>query len=172
MWDLPVPFGPKLEQVVVALAIRNKADQRQQLGPPAEHLRVEAHALHQHVHPLLGGELRPRFKKLLEVHAGHLDGLQACQSATGWLWDLGDLVGHIGDAPDATDQQLGKPPDEIIGYGHLLDAEVGELGLIEAAFVVQFHREFINDLVAALFLDGGFDQLRLIAVDVMLGENF
>ena len=57
---------PQLQQVVVALSIRNQPDQRQQFRPPAEHLRIEPDALHQGVHPFFSGEFPTSGKELLD----------------------------------------------------------------------------------------------------------
>ncbi len=51
------PFGAKFDQVVVALAKRDQADQLDQLAALAEHLRVESDALHKQVDPLVDGIL-------------------------------------------------------------------------------------------------------------------
>ena len=66
------------------------------------------------------------------------------------LWVLRDFVGYVGDAPDATDQELREAPDEIVGNRHFLQAEIGELSLVETALVVQLDRQLVDDLVAAL----------------------
>ena len=50
-------LGAQLQQVVVALAERDQPDQGEQLAPPREGLGIKAHALHEHVHPLIGAEL-------------------------------------------------------------------------------------------------------------------
>jgi hypothetical protein len=68
-------LGAKFQQVVVALAERDQADQGEQLAPAREWLGVEAHALHEHVHPLISGELRPGFEELVVVDTSHLDRL-------------------------------------------------------------------------------------------------
>ena len=53
----------------------------------------------------------------------------------------------------------------------LLDAEVGELGLVDVVLVVERDRDLVDDLVAALLADGRLDQLGLVPVDVVVGED-
>jgi len=65
-------LGAELQQVVVALAEGDQPDQGQQFAPPRERLGVEAHALHEHVQPLIGAELRSGVEELVMVDAGHL----------------------------------------------------------------------------------------------------
>ena len=167
----PGALGPEFQQVVIALAIRDQADQRQQLGATSEHLGIESHALHQHVHPLFSGEFGPRFEKLIVIYPGHLDRLERIDLPRAGLGIVSHLVRYIGNAPDAAHQQLGETADEIVGHRHFLEAEIGELSFIESASVIQFDRELVNDLMAALFLDGGLDQLRLIPMHIVLGQN-
>jgi hypothetical protein len=49
------PLGAEFEQVVVAFAERDEADQLGELAAAAEHLRIEADALDEHVYPLFRG---------------------------------------------------------------------------------------------------------------------
>src|SRR5690606_31712610 len=72
-------LGAKLDQVVVALAKRDQADQLGQLAALAEHLRVEADALHQQVDPLVGGELFAGLNIAVEIEMGELDRLEGRQ---------------------------------------------------------------------------------------------
>jgi hypothetical protein len=143
----------------------------QKLAPPGERLGVEAHALHEHVHPLIGGELRPGLEELVVVDAGHLDRLDGRDLPGAGLGVGGEFVLHIGDRPDAADQQFGVALHEVDVDRHLLEAEVGELHLVEAALVVELHSELVDHLVAAALFDRGLHQLRLVAVHVVLGED-
>jgi len=164
-------LGTQLQQVVVALAEWDQPDQGEQLAPPSEGLGVKPHALHEHIHPLIGAELRAGLQELLMVHPGHLDRLDAGDLPGAGLGIDGQLVFHIGDGPDATDEQLGVALHEVHLDRHLLEAEVGELHLVEAAFLVQLHGELVDHLVAAALFDRGFHKFRLVAVHVVLGED-
>ena len=71
------------------------------------------------------------------------------------------------------------PPTSSLGWAlivgglddHLLDAEVGELGLVDVVLVVEGDGDLVDDPVPAALLDGRLDQLGLVAVDVVLGED-
>jgi hypothetical protein len=78
-----------------------------QLAALAEHLRVEADALHQQVDPLVGGELLAGLDVAVEIEVGELDRLEGRQDPGAGVLVLGELVLEVGNAPDAADQQLG-----------------------------------------------------------------
>ena len=105
------------------------------------------------------------------VNAGHLDWLDAGDLPGTGLGIGGEFVLHIGDRPDTTHQQLGVALDEVNVDRNLLEPEVGELHLVEAALFVELHGELVDHLVGAALLDRGFHQFRLVAVHVVLGED-
>jgi conjugative relaxase-like TrwC/TraI family protein len=136
-----------------------------------EHIRIEAHTLHQHVHPLFSGELRTCFQKLLNFNLGDLNRLQRVDLPRTGLGILRNFISHICNTPDAADQELRETSDKVVGDRHLLQPEIGEFRFVEAAFVIEFNRELIDDLMAAIFLNCGLDQLRLTPVNVVFREN-
>ena len=69
------PLGAQLDQVVVALAERDKADKLSKLIALAEHLRIETYALDQQVNPLISGELLTCLQIAVEIKAGNLNWL-------------------------------------------------------------------------------------------------
>ena len=54
---------------------------------------------------------------------------------------------------------------------HLLDAEVGELGLVDVVLVVESDGDLVDDLVATALADRRLHQLGLVPVDVVVGED-
>ena len=100
-------LGAKFNQVVVTFAKRDQADQLGQLAALAEHLRVEADALHQQVDPLVGGELFAGFNIAVEIEMGELDRLEGRQDPRAGAFVFGKLIFQISDAPHAADQELG-----------------------------------------------------------------
>ncbi|MNQ91391.1 hypothetical protein D3C85_1067700 [compost metagenome] len=66
---------PQLDQVVIALAERDKADKLSKLIALAEHLRIETYALDQQVNPLISGELLTCLQIAVEIKAGNLNWL-------------------------------------------------------------------------------------------------
>ena len=80
-------------------------------------------------------------------------------------------LGEFRYAPDTSDEQLGMALN-VAGFNlDVFKAEVCEGGLIYGVLVVELDGHFVDDLVASLFLDGGFDEFALVAVDEVLGEN-
>ena len=54
---------------------------------------------------------------------------------------------------------------------HALDAEVGELGLVDVGLLVEGDGDLVDDPVPTALLDRRLDQLGLVAVHVVLGED-
>ena len=54
---------------------------------------------------------------------------------------------------------------------HALDAEVGELGLVDVVLVVEGDGDLVDDLVAPALADRRLHQLGLVPVDVVVGED-
>ena len=54
---------------------------------------------------------------------------------------------------------------------HALDAEVGELGLVDVGLVVERGRDLVDDPVPPALADRGLHQLGLVPVDVVVGED-
>ena len=71
------------------------------------------------------------------------------------------------------------PPTSSFGWAlmvgelddHALDAEVGELGLVDVGLLVEGDGDLVDDPVATALLDRRLDQLGLVPVDVVLGED-
>ena len=71
------------------------------------------------------------------------------------------------------------PPTSSLGWAlivgelddHALDAEVGELGLVDVGLLVEGDGDLVDDPVPAALLDRRLDQLGLAAVHVVLGED-
>jgi hypothetical protein len=153
MCDLPVPFGAKLDQVVVSLAKRDQADQLGQLAALAEHLRIKADALHQQVDPLVGGELLAGLNVAVEIEMGQLNRLESGQDPRAGAFVFGKLIFQISNAPHSADQQVGVFFHRSGINKNLFDTQVGELRLIDILLVVQIDTDLVDDLVAPLFLD-------------------
>jgi hypothetical protein len=110
----------KFDQVVVALAKRDQADQLGQLAAAAEHLGIEADALDQQVDPLVGGELLAGLHIAVKIEMGQLDRLEGRQDPGSGVLVFTELILEVGDAPDAADQQLGVFFDRARIDKHLL----------------------------------------------------
>lgn len=54
---------------------------------------------------------------------------------------------------------------------HALDAEVGELRLVDVVLLVERDRDPVDDAVSAALPDRGLHQLGLVPVHVVVGEN-
>ena len=100
-------LGAQLDQVVIAFAKRDQAEQLGQLVAPAEHFRVEADTLQEQVHPLVNGELLAGLEVAIKVKVGELDRLEGRQDPRTGVLVLGEFILEIGYAPHAADQELG-----------------------------------------------------------------
>ena len=71
------------------------------------------------------------------------------------------------------------PPTRSFGWAlivgglddHALDAEVGELGLVDVGLLVEGDGDLVDDPVPAALVDRRLDQFGLVAVDVVVGED-
>ena len=100
-----------------------------------------------------------------------LDGLDGAQDPGNDPLVVGVEVLDVADAPHPAHQQLGVGLDDRRVDDDALDAEVGELGLVDVGLLVECDRDLVDDPVAPAFLDLRLDQLGLAAVDVVLGED-
>ena len=105
------------------------------------------------------------------VDTGHLDRLEASDLPGAGFGIHREFVLHIGDGPDATNQQLWKAFDVGVLDRNLLDSKVGELHLVEARLLVERDGELVDHLVATSIFDRGFDQFRLVSVHVVLSQD-
>lgn len=117
-----------------------------QLAALAEHLRVEADALHQQVDPLAGGELFAGFNIAAEIEMGELDRLEGRQDPGAGAFVFGKLIFQISNAPHSADQELGVLFHRSGINKNLFDAQIGELRLVDILLVVQVNADFVDDL--------------------------
>ena len=134
-------------------------------------LGVEADGLHEQVDPLVGGEPAARLEVVVEVELRQLDWLDRAEDPRHDALVVAVEVLDVADAPHAADQELGMRLDGRGLDDHALDAEVGELGLVDVGLLVEGDGDLVDDPVPAAFLDRRLDQFGLAPVDVVLGEN-
>jgi len=164
-------LGAEFDQVVVALGVRHQADQLADLAAPAEEVGVEADALDEQVDPFRGGEVAAGGQVGVEIEMGELDGLEGGQDPGRGVLVLAEQVLQVGDAPDPAHQQFGVGLDGGGVDEDLLDAQVAEFRLVGVGLVVEGDADAVDDLVAPPLPDGGADQARLVAVDVVLAQD-
>ena len=164
-------LGPELDEVVVALDERDEPHELEELAATAEQFGVEADGLHEEVDPLIGGEPAARLEVLLHVELRELDRLDRAEDPRHSTLVFGVEVLDVADAPDTTDQELGVRLDRRGLDDHALDAKVGEFGLVDVSPLIESDGDLVDDPVPTALLDRRLDQLRLAAVDVVLGED-
>ena len=77
----------------------------------------------------------------------------------------------VADAPHTADEQLRVCLDRRGLDDHALDAEVGELGLVDVGLLVECGRDLVDDPVPPTLADRGLDQLGLVPVHIVLGQD-
>ena len=77
----------------------------------------------------------------------------------------------VADAPHAADEQLRVGLDRRRARRAPLDAEVGELGLVDVVLLVEGDGDLVDDPVAPALADRRLDQLGLVPVHVVVGED-
>ena len=85
----------------------------------------------------------------VEVEVGELDRLDRAEDPGADARVVAVEVLDVADAPHAADEQLRVGLDGAGVDEHLLDAEVGELGLVDVVLVVEVDADLVDDLVAA-----------------------
>ena len=176
--DLLVDMGlagaarPQLAQVVVVLDQRDQPRQMQPLHPFVELGRLHAAAAQHQVDPFIVGEARPRVLHLVDIEPRHLDRRQvADDKRTAVLVRFIKEVFHLDDAPDTAAKQPFKVLDVLFRDRHILDAEIGELRLIDIGLEIKLDRDFVNHGIAAVFPQLGNDLLRFVRPHIIVGQN-
>ena len=113
-----------------------------------------------------------RSEQLLHVHRGHLDRLQGENGEGRDLLPLFIEVIESDDAPDPASEQFLVLLDDIGRDNRILDAEVGELRLVNIFLLVKFDPHLVDHFETAAFTDQRLDLLCLIGTHVVLGQDF
>ena len=161
----------QFDHVVIALHKRDQAHQLQKLAAPPEGFRIEPDALHQDVDPLICGEGRTCGLKPLKVDLGNLDRLDGLQDPGRDPSVLREFILHIGDRPHTRDQELWMCLHRATVDGDLFDPKVLKSRLVAVCLFVQRNTDHVDDLVSALFLDGGLNEPRFAAMHVMFAQD-
>ena len=92
--------------------------------------------MHEQVHPFLGCEVGPAILVIVQIHVGHLNGLEVCNYPTNRrLVVVG--VRHGEDAPyAAATEKFLVGIHNAIGHRDSSQSKVGELSLVLVRFVV------------------------------------
>ena len=161
----------KLDQIVVAFHERDHAHQVQEFGAVAEQIRVESDRLHQQVDPLPRGELRAHGQIVFAVIMRHLHGHEPMQTPRHLVAVAGIGVYQRAHAPDARDQQLGILVHRNGIDNHATDAKILECGLVTVEFFVKRDLYLVDNLVSAFLANLRLDEVRFLAMNVIVRKN-
>ena len=127
--------------------------------------------MHEQVHPLFGGEVGPAVLVIVQIHVGHLNGLEVRNHPTNRrLVVVG--IRHGEDAPDASaTEQFLVGIHNAVRHGNSSQSKVGELSLVLVGFVVQDHIHLVDDFVASGRADFVLDHLGVGAVDIVVLDD-
>ena len=165
--------GTKLTKVEVVLYQRDHTRQQEPLLTLSQGIRLHADGTQQDVHPFFLGERFPALLQLIDVHVGHLDRRQLpdLYRIAVLLVLLDELVIQLHDAPNTTAEQPVELLRVLVGNGHGLQAEIGELGLIDIALDIQAYRDFVNDGIASTGTKDRENFLRFIRTHKVICQN-
>ncbi len=168
----PRTLRPQLDEIIIALAIRYQPKKLEHLVPSPQKFGIKPKALDQQIDPLGGGKMTPGLHIGVEIKMGKLNGLEVVHNPRRDSRIFRKSIFEIRNAPDTAHQKPGVPLHRIRLHHHSLDAQIGELGLINSSAIVESHGNLVDDPMMPFLLDKGLHQPCLVPMNVMLAQNF
>ena len=95
----------------------------------------------------------PCFKQLIQVHVGHLDGLESINDERRSLLAELEEILHRNDRPDSTGEQFFVFLHRVGFHFNAGGPQVEEVGFVHIALFIQLYRYLVYYAQVALFAD-------------------